>query len=96
LTHYRLKLFITGRSLKSENAIVNLRRICQQHLGDQADVIIVDVLEQPELAEQERIIATPTLVKEWPEPARRIVGDLSDTGRVLQALGVQRDARSGA
>ena len=96
MTPYRLKLFITGRSLKSENAIVNLRRICQQHLGDQADVLIVDVLEQPELAEQDRIIATPTLVKEWPEPARRVVGDLSDTERVLQALGVQWDARSGA
>lgn len=95
MMHYKLKLYITGHSLKSENAIVNLRHICQRHLGDQTEVLIVDVLEQPELAEQDRIIATPTLLKEWPEPTRRIVGDLSDTGRVLQALGLQWDARSG-
>lgn len=80
MTRCRLKLFITGRSIKSENAIVNLRRICERHLGSQTEVLIVDVLEQPEVAEHDRIVVTPTLVKEWPESARRIVGDLSDTG----------------
>lgn len=93
---YALKLFITGHSLKSESAILNLRYICQRYLGGQAEVVIVDVLEQPELAEQDRIVATPTLIKEWPEPIRRIVGDLSNTRRVLQALGVPVEAASEA
>ena len=96
MTGFRLKLFIMGHSSKSLKAIVNLRRMCHCHLGDQVEVQIVDVLNEPELAEQEQIVVTPTLVKVAPEPACRIIGDLSETERVLQVLGVQINAQPNA
>lgn len=86
-----LKLFITGQSYRSEHAIHNLDLLCEhicQELGDQVKVIVVDVLEQPQLAEEERILATPTLVKESPPPLRRIIGDLSDIQKVRFGLGL--------
>ncbi|MFP4345422.1 MAG: circadian clock KaiB family protein [Anaerolineales bacterium] len=83
-----LKLYVTGRTLRSEQAIANLERICQETLGGQCTISIIDVLEQPQLAEEERILATPTLVKESPYPARRVIGDLSDTEKVMWALGL--------
>jgi circadian clock protein KaiB len=82
----RLTLYITGHTPRSEQAIVNLRRFCEENLGEPYELVIVDILEQPHLAEQDRIIATPTLVRNLPQPARRIIGDLSDTGRVLLGL----------
>ena len=84
-----LKLYITGRTPKSERAIANLRRICEKELGGQYRLDIVDVLEQPQLAEDERILATPTLIRELPAPLRRIIGDLSNTEKVLLGLDLQ-------
>ena len=81
-----LKLYVTGQTPRTERAIQNLRRICEQNLGSQYQLLVIDVLEQPHLAEQERILATPTLIKELPPPVRRIIGDLSDTLKVLQGL----------
>lgn len=81
-----LKLYVTGQTPRTERAIQNLRRICEQSLGSQYQLFVIDVLEQPHLAEQERILATPTLIKELPPPVRRIIGDLSDTLKVLQGL----------
>lgn len=86
---YLLKLYITGRTQRSESAIANLRRICETELAGQYQLRVIDVLEQPALAEQERILATPTLIKELPPPMRRIIGDLSDTDRVLLGLDIQ-------
>lgn len=80
------KLYVTGRTPNSVRAVANLRRICQEALQGQAEVQIVDVLEDPQLAEDERILATPTLIKAFPLPARRIVGDLSDPDKVLFGL----------
>ena len=83
---YVLKLYVTGQTPRSERAIVNLRRICETELQNQYDLVIIDILERPRLAEEERIIATPTLIKELPQPLRRIIGDLSDSSEVLVGL----------
>jgi circadian clock protein KaiB len=83
---FRLKLYITGQNARSQRAIENLTRICKQDLGDRFEMEVCDVLEKPELAEQERIWATPTVIKELPPPIRRIIGDLSDAGKVLLGL----------
>ena len=66
---YRLKLFISGQTLRSRSAIKNLRYICEQELADQCELDVIDVLEQPQAAEDEKILATPTLVKSVPPPA---------------------------
>jgi len=81
-----LRLYITGHTPNSKRAITNLRKICDEELSGQYDMKIIDVLENPQLAEDERIIATPALIKELPPPLRRIIGDLSDTERVLLGL----------
>jgi circadian clock protein KaiB len=84
----RLRLYVTGQTARSETAISNLHRIVEEHFADRADVDIVDVLEQPDLAEENHILVTPTLDKILPMPARRIIGDLSDIEAVLKGLGL--------
>lgn len=81
-----LKLYVTGQTPRSELAIANLRRICDEALKDSYDLTVIDVLEQPHRAEEDRILVTPTLVKQLPPPARRVLGDLSDAQRVLSWL----------
>lgn len=83
---YLLKLYVTGQTPRSQRAITNLRRICEEELQGAYELVIIDVLERPQLAEDEKILATPTLVKELPVPIRRIIGDLSDSERVLLGL----------
>lgn len=80
---------MTGDSARTGTAIANLRRICEQELEGRYDLEIIDVLENPELAEDEKILATPTLIKSLPLPLRRVIGDLSDTEKVLLGLQVQ-------
>jgi circadian clock protein KaiB len=92
MTVYVFTLYVTGRTPRSERAIDNLRRICEQELHDQYRLTIVDVLEEPQMAEREKILATPTLIKELPPPLRRIIGDLSDSGRVLAGLDLVRQS----
>lgn len=89
MSKYLLRLFVTGASTRTATAISNLRRICEQELDGQFDLEIIDVLEFPELAEDEKILATPTLIKSLPLPLRRVIGDLSDTEKVLLGLEVQ-------
>ncbi|MDG4555756.1 MAG: circadian clock protein KaiB [Candidatus Competibacter sp.] len=86
MSKFVLKLYITGHTPQSERAIGNLRRICETELQDQFEMEVIDVLEHPQLAENDRIIATPTLVKSLPPPLRRVIGDLSDKERVLLGL----------
>lgn len=86
-----LKLYITGHTAKSDNAIANLQLIYETYLKGQCEIVIIDVLEQPQLAENDKILATPTLVKAYPPPSRRIVGDLSDIDKVIRGLGLQID-----
>jgi len=81
-------LFVTGASSRTGVAIANLRRICEQELDGQYDLEIIDVLEHPNLAEDEKILATPTLIKSLPLPLRRVIGDLSNTEKVLLGLEV--------
>lgn len=81
-----LRLYITGMTPRSEQAIRNLRRIMRDELAEQYELEIIDVLERPQLAEDERIVATPTLIKRLPPPLRRIIGDLSDTEMVILGL----------
>lgn len=95
MNKFILTLYITGQTPRSEQAIVNLRRVCDTALSGQYELFIVDVLEQPGLAEEEKILATPTLVKEVPPPARRIIGDLSDTQQVLIGLGLYAHLEAG-
>lgn len=86
MNQYVLRLFINGRTSRSVRAIENLRSICEQELEGRYDLKIVDVLERPDVAEEEKILATPVLVRDVPPPRRRIIGDLSDRGRVLEGL----------
>jgi circadian clock protein KaiB len=72
--------------------VANLRRICEQELAGQYALEIIDVLENPQLAEDEKILATPTLIKQLPPPLRRVIGDLSDTEKVLLGLEVRPQA----
>jgi circadian clock protein KaiB len=83
-----LTLYVTGQVTRSQRAISNLRKICRLLPPGQCVITIVDVLEQPHLAEQSKIIATPTLVKNQPLPLRRIVGDLSDPDQVISWMGL--------
>jgi circadian clock protein KaiB len=83
---FLLKLYVTGHTPRSEQAISNLRRICEQELAEECEVVIVDVLENPQQAEDHKIVVTPTLIRESPPPLRRIIGDLSNTEQVLQGL----------
>jgi circadian clock protein KaiB len=88
LPNYLLRLYVTGKSPRAEQAIANLRRICEHDLRGEYDLEIIDVLEHPELAEDEKILATPTLIKRLPPPLRRVIGDLSDKEKVLLGLDV--------
>ncbi|MDA2923648.1 circadian clock protein KaiB [Acidobacteria bacterium AH-259-L09] len=81
-----LKLYITGLTSKSERAIATLKRLCEEEWGGQYEMVVIDVLEHPQLAEDEKILATPTLIKALPLPIRQIVGDLSDGEKVLLGL----------
>jgi circadian clock protein KaiB len=86
LSNYLLKLYVTGKSPRAETAIANLRRICEEELAGEYELQIIDVLEHPQLAEDEKILATPTLIKRLPLPLRRVIGDLSDKDKVLLGL----------
>lgn len=86
---YVLKLYVTGRTPRAEQAIANLRDLCEQELGGNYEIIVIDVLEQPQLAEDEKILATPTLIKSLPRPMHRVIGDLSNTEKVLLGLDLQ-------
>ena len=94
-TTYVLRLYITGRSPRSERAIENLRRLCEDALP-RYELDIIDIIEEPGLAEEERILATPTLIKELPPPLRRIVGDLSARDDVLYGLDLYPNNATGS
>lgn len=88
---YKLRLFITGASTNSTRAVINLKEICETYLKQNYELEIVDVHQQPQLAQSEEIIALPLLVKKSPGPERRLIGDMSDTAKVLRGLGISTD-----
>jgi circadian clock protein KaiB len=85
-----LRLYIAGQTRKSIAALTNLRRICEEHLAGRYRVEVIDLLENPQQAQRDQIVAIPTLVRRLPEPIRRIIGDLSNSERVLVGLEVER------
>ncbi len=86
MNKFKLRLYVTGKTPKSERAIANLKEICERDLKDLYELQIIDVLESPQLAENEKILATPTVIKELPPPLKRIIGDLSNSEKVLLGL----------
>ena len=97
-----MKLYVAGNTPRAQLAISNLKRICEEELLGAYELQIIDVLENPQLAEDDRILATPTLIKRLPPPLRRVIGDLSDKQKVLLGLEVHprlstsRDEDAGA
>jgi circadian clock protein KaiB len=83
---WNLRLYVAGQSPKSLKAFVNLTQLCEKYLPDQYEIEIIDLLENPQLAAGDEIIAIPTLVRRLPSPMRKIIGDLSDQDRVLVGL----------
>ena len=83
---YRLRLYVAGTTPRSARAIANIKEICEEHLNGRYDLQVIDLYQQPMLAEGNQIIAMPTLIKALPLPLRRIIGDLSDRDRVLIGL----------
>ena len=88
--HYVLRLYVAGQTPKSVLAITNIKRICEEELQRQYDLEVIDLYQQPQLAQGEQIIAVPTLIKKLPLPLRRIIGDMSDTERVLVGLDLRK------
>ncbi|HEY0678720.1 MAG TPA: circadian clock KaiB family protein [Chitinophagaceae bacterium] len=85
---YMLRLFITGATPNSVRALTNIKQICEEYLKGRYNLEIIDVYQQQELAEREQLIALPLLIKKTPLPERRMIGDLSDTKKVLLGLGI--------
>jgi len=84
--HYTLRLYVTGMTARSQRAIESIGEICEQHLKGRYDLEIIDIYQNPTLAEGEQIIAAPTLIKKLPMPLRRLVGDLTNRERILLGL----------
>ena len=89
MIHYGFKLYITRQSIHSEVALANIKHICETLVNSESEVSVLDVSENPFQAEADRILATPTLIKEYPPTQRRVIGDLSDFDRVKKALGLE-------
>ncbi len=85
---WKLRLYVTDWTPRCVQAFKNLTRICQDHVGNKCNIEVVDLLEKPELARRDQILAVPTLVKMTPEPQKLLVGDLSNVDRVLKGLNV--------
>ena len=86
--HYLLRLYVTGTSPRSIRAIGNIKNICEENLKGRYELEIIDVYQQPDIATDKMIIALPTLVKELPQPLRRLIGDLSNKKQVLAGLDI--------
>jgi circadian clock protein KaiB len=86
---WQLRLYVAGQTPKSVQALANLKRICEEHLEGGYELEIIDLLKQPQLAKGDQILAIPTLVRRLPTPMKKIIGDLSNTERVLVGLDVR-------
>ena len=84
-----LSLYVAGDTPKSRTALSNLKKICAEHLDGGYRIKVIDLLENPKLARDHQILALPTLVRQLPQPIRKIIGDLSNTERVLVGLGIE-------
>ena len=91
---WQLRLYVAGQTPKSMTALDNLRRLCESHLAGRYEIEVIDLLVNPTLAAGDQILAVPTLVRKFPEPMRKIIGDLSNEGKVLVGLDVQPLAKA--
>jgi circadian clock protein KaiB len=87
-----LRLYIAGQTPRSTAAFANLKRICEEHLAGRYQIEVIDLIQSPQLAQGDQILAVPTLVRRLPEPIRKIIGDLSNTERVLVGLDIRPSA----
>jgi circadian clock protein KaiB len=90
---YHLRLYVAGQTVKSVAAMANLKRVCEQHLAGRYDIEVIDLLQNPKLAAGDQILAIPTLVRRLPAPLKRIIGDLSNTEKVLVGLDIRPQSR---
>jgi len=88
---FELRLYVAGQTPKSLTALANLRKICSEHLDGRFELHVIDLVKTPQLAQGDQILAIPTLVRNLPQPMRKIIGDLSDTERVLVGLDVRKN-----
>src|SRR5574339_428714 len=88
---YELRLYVAGQTPKSLAAVANLKKICEEHLAGQYHIEVIDLLKRPQLASGDQILAIPTLVRKLPEPIKKIIGDLSNTERVLVGLDLREE-----
>lgn len=86
---FELRLYVAGQTPKSIEAFANLKKICEENLKDKCSIEVIDLLKNPQLAKGDQILAIPTLVRKLPEPIKKIIGDLSNTERVLVGLDIK-------
>jgi circadian clock protein KaiB len=87
---WELRLYVAGQTAKSVTAFANLKKICEEHLEKHYRIEVIDLMKHPQLAAGDQILAIPTLVRKLPEPVKKIIGDLSNTERVLVGLDLRR------
>ncbi len=85
---YILRLYVTGTTPQSLRAIANIKKVCEEHLAGHYELNVIDIYQDGIAIDQDQIVAAPTLIKQFPEPFRRLVGDMSNTERVLSGLGI--------
>lgn len=90
-TNWRLRLYVAGQTPKSLTAFANLKRLCEEHLSGKYDIEVIDLVENPQLAQGDQIVAVPTLVRKLPEPFKRVIGNLSDAERFLVGMDLKRE-----
>jgi circadian clock protein KaiB len=88
---WKLRLYVAGQTPKSIRAFANLKVLCEEHLKGRYRIEVIDLMENPQLARGDQIVAVPTLIRKLPEPVRKIIGDLSDSVRVLVGLDVRKE-----
>ena len=91
---YNLRLYVAGQTPKSIAAVCDLRRLCEKYLSGRYRLDVIDLMVDPNLAQRDQIIAIPTLVRHMPEPIKRVIGDLSNSKRVLTRLGIDVSAKA--
>jgi circadian clock protein KaiB len=88
---WNLRLYVAGQTARTAAALANLRSICEQHLADQYEIEVVDLLKNPQLAAGDQIIAIPTLVRKLPKPMKKLIGDLANQERLLVGLDIRKE-----
>ena len=88
---WKLRLYVAGQTPKSIRAFANLKVLCEEHLKGRYRIEVIDLMENPQLARGDQIVAVPTLIRKLPQPVRKIIGDLSDSVRVLVGLDVRKE-----